>query len=133
MTDIRGARLRADLKAQGRTVTWLAKAVGYTRPYVSNVLNGSSPWTDEFQSKAAAALGEPLMTAERYRGRSIKIPAAITAGLTLDEVRTGVGADAYEIAWKRSWVAEHGASALATAAERAWNLALASSSGPDAA
>ena len=132
-TDIRGARLRAELKAQGRSVTWLAKATGYTRPYVSAVLTGASPWTEEFQKKVAAVLGEPLTVQEHYRGLTIKVPAAIYSSAAWTPE---VSADAYEDAWKRRWASIHGDAAVAVAAERAWQLALASSSsagGGDAA
>lgn len=128
--DIRGARLRAELRAQGRTVTWLARSTGYARPYVSAILSGSSPWTEEFQSKAADVMGEPLMVASNYRGLTIKLPAALySSALWTPEVAS----DAYEDAWKRRWATIHGEAAVATAADRAWNLALASSGGGDAA
>lgn len=110
--------LRKTLEAQGRTVTWLADEMGYSRGYVSNVLGGKHPFTEEFQAKATQALKATATVPVLFRGRQVLVPANIykeAADLPLISVET-----AYEEAWKRSWLQEHGSTSLAVAAERAW-------------
>ena len=48
------------LETQGRSQVWLANITGYNRSYVSTLLNGSRPITDEFAQLAARYLGVPV-------------------------------------------------------------------------
>lgn len=113
--------LRRALKDQGRSVAWLAEAMGYSRSYVSNVLNGNLPFTEKFQRQAAAALAAPTTVPVTYQGRVIHVPEDIyRRGNTLPLLTVE---SAYEEAWKRAWVQEHGQSALAVAADRAFRAA----------
>jgi transcriptional regulator with XRE-family HTH domain len=51
--------LFAILAEQGRSLTWLASRMHYTREYISLVKSGKRPVTDEFMRRAAAVLGLP--------------------------------------------------------------------------
>lgn len=110
--------LARTLAKQGRTVTWLAETTGYSRGYVSNVLHGRAPMSEEFHRKALDAFGADALLPVTYRGRLVHIPASIYHAA--NDLPDLVIEDAYEDAWKRSWLKEHGATALATAVERAW-------------
>jgi transcriptional regulator with XRE-family HTH domain len=113
--------LRQALKEQGRTVQWLADEMGYSRGYVSNVLGGKTPFTDAFHEKALSALHRTAAVPVLYRGRRVVVPANIfNAQDTLPLIAVE---SAYEEAWKRAWLAEHGAATLAAAADRAWQVA----------
>lgn len=115
------AALRKALKDQGRTVAWLAEQMGYTRSYVSNVLNARYPFTEQFQERAIEALEAKASVPVTYRGRVIHVPEDIyrRAG-TLPIIAVE---SAYEEAWKRAWLQEHAQSTLAVAADRAWQAA----------
>lgn len=120
----RSAKLKRALKKQGRTTTWLAEACGYSRSYVSNVVNGHMPMTDEFQQRAAKALDEASHVPIAYRGRVIQVPENIyrrQGSLPLIVVES-----VYEEAWKRAWLQENAQTTLAAAADRAWQVAQAS-------
>lgn len=52
-------RLFAILADQGRSLTWLASRMNYTREYVSLIKSGKRPVTDEFVRRAASVLGLP--------------------------------------------------------------------------
>lgn len=115
------AALRRTLKDQGRTIAWLAEQMGYTRSYVSNVLNGHLPFTEKFQRQAAEALSARTTVPVTYRGQVIHVPEDIyrrASDLPLIAVES-----AYEEAWKRAWLQEHAQSTLAAAADRAWQAA----------
>lgn len=119
-TQRQAASLKRALKAQGRTVTWLAEATGYTRGYVSNVLHGQAPFTDEFQRKALEAMEAGAAVPVTFRGRTVFVPEDIykrANTLPLIAVES-----VYEEAWKKAWLQEHGASTLAVAADRAYQL-----------
>lgn len=106
------------LEDAGVTVTWLAGKTGYSRGYVSNVLHGKVAWTEEFGRRATEALKATAIISVTYRGRVIAMPENIyreAASLPTELVYSS-----FEQAWKQSWVAEHGAEALAVQAERAW-------------
>lgn len=114
------ASLKRALKEQGRTVTWLAERTGYTRPYVSNVLHATSPFTEEFQRRALEALQAGAAVPVTYRGRTVHVPEDIyKQANTLPLI---VVESVYEEAWKKSWLQEHGASVLAAAADRAYQV-----------
>jgi transcriptional regulator with XRE-family HTH domain len=115
------ASLKKALKSQGRTVTWLAEETGYSRGYVSHVLNGQIALTEEFQAKALEALSTGATVPVTYKGRRVAVPESIykeAANLSPLVVQS-----TFEEAWKASWVQEHGAEALAVAAERAFAVA----------
>lgn len=115
------AALKKALKAQGRNVTWLAKETGYSRGYVSNVLNGQLPWTEAFQRRALEALETSALVPVQWRNQTIHVPENIyrkAAELPLIVVES-----AYEEAWKRAWLQENAATTLAVAADRAFQLA----------
>ena len=115
------ANLKKALKDQGRTVQWLATEMGYNRSYVSNVLNGHLPFTEKFQHQATQAMQAKATIPVTYRGRVVHVPESIfrdAAALPLLAVES-----AYEEAWKRAWLAEHAQTTLATAADRAWQVA----------
>lgn len=116
----RAAALLKALTEQGRTVSWLAEATGYSRPYVSNVLHAKVPWSSEFASKAASALAEASRVTVTYRGRAISIPENIYKGAA--DLPLVVVESAYEEAWKKAWLQEHAVPTLAAAAERAWQV-----------
>lgn len=119
-TQRQAASLKRALKAQGRTVSWLAQATGYSRGYVSNVLSGIAPFTDEFQAKAIEAMETNASIPVTYRGRTVHVPEDIyrrANTLPLIAVES-----VYEEAWKKAWLQEHGAATLAVAAERAFQL-----------
>lgn len=126
MTETKGASLRKLLRAQGRTVTWLARTMGYQRSYVSSVLNGNpaTPMTEEFQRRAAKALGTEPVVIELFKGKTIRVPESIHRRAVEQFQNGATAADAYEAAWKEAWLREHGADVLATEAERAWQHAL---------
>lgn len=112
------AALKRTLKEQGRSVAWLAEEMGYSRAYVSNVLNGNQPFTEKFQRRAIEALKAKATVPVLYRGQTIAVPEDIFKAandLPLIAVES-----AYEEAWKRAWLQENGQSTLAAAAERAW-------------
>lgn len=115
------AGLKRALKESGRTVTWLAKEMGYTRPYVSNVLNGVDPLTEEFQERAVRALGVTAKVPVTFRGRIVRIPEPIYRRAS--ELPALVVEDSYERAWKEAWIREHAEHAVIEAAERAWQAA----------
>lgn len=54
-------RLRIWLKKKGITREELAEATSYTRPYVSNVLNGKKPMYNTFIDTLKIALTEMLL------------------------------------------------------------------------
>lgn len=117
-TSRKAANLKAALDEQGRSVAWLAREMGYSRGYVSNVLNGQTPFTPHFQSKAIEALKAKATIPQRFKGRVVQVPENIyqaAADLPLIVVES-----AYEEAWKRAWLDENAAVTLATAADRAW-------------
>ena len=117
----KAASLQRALKDQGRTVAWLAREAGYSRGYVSNVLHGNTPWTDEFQRRAIDALKTSGQVPVTYRGRTIQVPEDVYANAAnLEPIVVESG---YEEAWKRSWLQEHAQSTLAIAADRAWVIA----------
>lgn len=122
MARSKAAALKQALKEQGRTTAWLARETGYSRSYVSGILNGRIFFTGEFQAKAIKAMGADGMVTDTFRGRVVQIPESIyrKAGDTTALVAV---ADAYEEAWKRAWLAEHGRDVLAVAVERAWQNA----------
>lgn len=125
------ASLKRALKDQGRTVAWLAERTEYSRPYVSNILHGRSPFTEEFQAKALEALEANASVPVTYRGRTIHVPEDIyRKANTLPLI---VVESVYEEAWKKAWLQEHGASVLAIAAERAFQLETLRTETPDAA
>lgn len=114
------ASLKRALSSQGRTVSWLAEATGYSRGYVSNVLHGKAPFTEEFQRKALEAMEANANVPVSWRGRTIHVPEDIYRQenkLPLIAVES-----VYEEAWKKAWLQEHGASVLAIAAERAFQV-----------
>lgn len=47
------------LEQQGRSMAWLARKSGVSVSYAWRMLNGERPLTDEFQDRAAEALGVP--------------------------------------------------------------------------
>lgn len=53
-------KLRELLDHQGRRNDWLADQTGYTEESVSRYLGGTWPMSEEFASRAAAALGIPV-------------------------------------------------------------------------
>lgn len=115
------AALKKALAEQGRTVAWLAEQMGYTRSYVSNVLNGHLAFTEKFQQRAIEAMKAKATIPVTYRGRVIHVPEDIyrkASDLPLIAVES-----AYEEAWKRAWLQEHAQSTLAAAADRAWQAA----------
>lgn len=118
--------LRTQLEAQGRTVTWLATKTGYSRGYTSNVVNGVNPMTEDFRKKVLQALGDTGNQVDLFRGETVRIPDHIYRRRAPSEVV----ADGYESAWKQAWVRKNGDTALAVAAERAWQAALADPTHP---
>lgn len=123
-TETRAASLRKLLDSQGHTVSWLARTTGYDRSYVSGVLHGRHPLTEEFQRRAAKALGAEPVVIELFKGRAIRVPESIHRRAVERFTAGETAADAYEAAWKEAWIREHGAVALATAAEKAWQETL---------
>jgi transcriptional regulator with XRE-family HTH domain len=114
----KAATLKKTLKEQGHSTTWLAETTGYNRSYVSNMVNGNTPMTEAFQQAVAEALKTAADVPVLYRGRRVLVPENIyknAAGLPPIVVES-----VYEEAWKRSWLAEHAATTLAVAADRAW-------------
>lgn len=120
--DARKAKaLRKLLDERGQSVQWLAQQTGYTRSYVSNILGGKAPFSEEFQRKAMAALAASGTVTVLYRGKNVQVPESIykqAAGITPITVES-----AYEEAWKRAWLAENAATVLARESERAWQQA----------
>lgn len=115
------AALQKVLRDRGQTVSWLADQTGYTRSYVSNILNGKVPFSEEFQRKAMAALATSGTVTVTFRGKNVTVPESIykqAAGISPITVES-----AYEEAWKRAWLAENADVTLAVAAERAWQAA----------
>ncbi len=115
------AALRRTIKEQGRTVAWLAETMGYSRSYVSNVLNGNLPFSEKFQRQATEAMAARTTVPVTFRGRVVHVPEDIyrNAG----DLPLIVVESAYEEAWKRAWLQEHAQSTLAAAADRAWQAA----------
>lgn len=61
-TELRAAALLSDeLDAQGRSIQWLADAVGLSRPQVSRVLSGQKPVTLTEIEKMCEALGLSML------------------------------------------------------------------------
>ena len=60
---------------QGRTKTWLAERTGFSYSYVTQVLRGEKPVTEEFVDKATRALGG-RMVLEIIRGEAVMIVGA---------------------------------------------------------
>lgn len=109
------------LEEQGQSKQWLADQTGYTRSYVSNILSGKVPFTEEFQRKAMTALATTGTVTVQYRGKAVQVPENVyknAAGIPPIAVES-----VYEEAWKRAWLAENAATTLAVAAERAWQAA----------
>lgn len=119
-SDARATSLKKALHNQGRSTAWLAKATGYSRGYVSNVLHGRVPFSEEFQRRAVEALQSTAAIPVTYRGRVVQVPESIYR--RTGDLPTLTVASAYEEAWKRSWLQEHGEEALVLAAERAWSV-----------
>lgn len=112
--------LRAALKESGRSVQWLADEMGYSRAYVSNVLGAKQPMSERFHEKALEVMQAAAAVPVMFRGRRVVVPKNIfeSAGI-LPPI---VVESAYEEAWKRAWLQEHGAAVLAAAADRAWQV-----------
>jgi plasmid maintenance system antidote protein VapI len=51
------------IKAQGRSVTWLARQIGVSRGYTSDVVHGRYTVKRDFAERIAAALGMPFFLA----------------------------------------------------------------------
>lgn len=56
----RATNLKAVLRQQGRTVTWLATVLGVTRPHVSRVCNGERTVSAAHAATASQWVGVPL-------------------------------------------------------------------------
>jgi hypothetical protein len=54
-----GHPLSAVLASQERTGAWLARKTGKSSAYVTKVINGSRRPSEDFRTRAAAALGVP--------------------------------------------------------------------------
>lgn len=55
--------VRETVKEQGRSITWLADQVGYSRVHVSNVLNQRCVASEELAQRIATVLQIPLFLA----------------------------------------------------------------------
>lgn len=53
----------ATLRAQGRNVTWLARQLGLSRQYTSDILHGHTLVKRDLAQRIAATLGVPLFLA----------------------------------------------------------------------
>lgn len=53
-------KLRELLKAQGRTVNWLAEATEYAPETITRYMNGHQPISQKFAARAALLLGVPV-------------------------------------------------------------------------
>lgn len=117
-----GQQLKELMESQGRSYAWLARETGYSESYIFKIVSGSRPWTPEFGAKVQQALGFVPTVIEKILGRYVAIPRNVyerRAEVTIDDV-----AFATEQAWKESWLREHAATALAEAAERAYQHAV---------
>lgn len=120
-----GQQLRELMDDQGRTYAWLARETGYSESYIFKIIKGGRPWTPEFGSAVQRALGFVPTVVEKIHGRFVALPRNVferRAELTIDEI-----AFAEEEAWKKSWLRENAATALAESAERAFRHAVAMS------
>jgi len=111
--------LRQALQEQGRTVSWLAKRVGYSYNYVNDVLNGRREPSPALIEAMYSALGRQAHTIDLHRGRPVSVPVSVYRR----ELPSDVVADEYASAWMRDWVREHGDVVLAQAAMRAYERA----------
>lgn len=48
------------IKAQGRSITWVASRVGIERSYFSRMVDGQRPMPSEVADRLAAVLGVPV-------------------------------------------------------------------------
>lgn len=116
------ASLKRALAEQGRSVTWLAEAMGYSRAYVSNILNEKQPFTEKFQRRALDAMRARATVPVTYRGQTIHVAEDVYRRAGEADVLIAVESS-YEEAWKRAWLQEHAQSTLAAAADRAFQAA----------
>ena len=95
------SELRAAARRRGLTMKELAKKMGVSAGYLSQIANGGRPWTPKMREKVAAALGEVPGQGIVYRqgdivtGESSFIrERARTLGMTMQELadRSGVSA-----------------------------------------
>lgn len=56
----RASGVAATIKAQGRSVAWLARQIGFSRQYTSDVVHGRYVVRQEVAEKIATTLGLPL-------------------------------------------------------------------------
>lgn len=117
-----GRVTRAKLRKQGRTITWLADAVGVSRAHMNKVLSGDRELTAEIREKVAQALGEATHSLQRYHGRTIRMPSRLR--VRMPELPYDNGMDEFERAWLQSWLDENGEQAALAAAQRAWVTAM---------
>lgn len=55
--DARREILRAWLRKEERSASWVARRTGYTAAYIGNVLNGTFPFTDNLARACIRSLG----------------------------------------------------------------------------